>query len=117
MLVNSTFVAYTVGMSQSATSVGRQQVATPIVYPDGHAQWPTLCPVDATPEERQLRAATARRKRLDAQLKAARMEERAAMLAAMDAGLKQVQVVAITGFTREHIRRLAEAARSEANTG
>lgn len=68
--------------------------------------WPTLYPVDATPEERQLRTASARRKRLDAQLVTARADERAAILAALDSGMRQVQVCSITGFTREYIRRI-----------
>lgn len=55
-----------------------------------------------TPEAR-LRLASARRKRLEA----ARLQERAAIVAALEAGMRQVDVVAITGFTREHIRRLA----------
>jgi hypothetical protein len=67
--------------------------------------------VDATPEERQLRTMSARRKRLDAQLLTARADERAAILAALDSGMRQVQVVSITGFTREYIRRIkAESA-------
>ena len=81
--------------------------------PVGLDQWPTLYPVDATPEERTLRTASARRKRLDAQLVAARTDERAAILAALDSGMRQVQVVSITGFTREYIRRIkAEASGS-----
>jgi hypothetical protein len=62
--------------------------------------------VDATPEERQLRTMSARRKRLDAQLATARTDERVAILAALDSGMRQVQVVSITGFTREYIRRI-----------
>jgi len=62
--------------------------------------------VDATPEERQLRTMSARRKRLDAQLVTARADERTAILAALDSGIRQVQVCTITGFTREYIRRI-----------
>ena len=41
----------------------------------------------------------------------ARLAERAAILAALESGIKQVDVVNITGYTREHVRRLAEAER------
>lgn len=74
----------------------------------GMDEWPTLCPVDATPEEQQLRAISTRRKRQDAQLAATRAEERAAIMAALAVGMKQVKVCAITGFTREHIRRITK---------
>lgn len=69
--------------------------------------WPTLCPVDATPSEKRLRAASARRKRLDSLLADARAEERAAIVDALADGMKQVQVCSITGFTREYIRRIS----------
>lgn len=84
----------------------------------GLDEWPTLYPVDATPEERKLRAASTRRKRLDAQLVTARAEERAAIVAAMQAGMRQVQIVSITGFTREYIRRMTKPdASDDAATG
>lgn len=82
-------------------------------HPLGLDEWPTLCPVDATPEERQLRAATARRKRLEAQLRTARLDERAAIAAALASRIRQVQICAITGYTREHVRRLAQSERDD----
>lgn len=84
--------------------------------PVGVDGWPTLYPVDATPEERVLRTVSARRKRLDAQIAAIRAEERAAILAALDSGTRQVQVCSITGFTREYIRRI-KAERDAASSG
>lgn len=44
----------------------------------------------------------------------ARAAERAAIVAALDAGLRQVDVVKITGWTRETVRRLADAEREAA---
>lgn len=41
----------------------------------------------------------------------ARLAERAAIVVALDAGVRQVDIVEITGYTREHVRRLAEAER------
>lgn len=87
-------------------TVGTPSALTCDDDPVGVDGWPTLYPVDATPEERQLRTMSARRKRLDAQLATARAEERDAIVAALDSGMRQVQVVAITGFTREYIRRI-----------
>lgn len=78
-------------------------------------QWPTLYPVDETPEERELRVISARRKRraeADADDLAA---QRSAIVAALDAGVKQVRIVAITGFTREYIRRIALEERAAAH--
>jgi len=85
----------------------------------GLDEWPTLCPVDATPEERQVRTALARLRRLEAQTKAAREDVATAVVAALEAGTKQVQLVRITGYTREHIRRLArkDDAGDDAATG
>ncbi|MBW0088265.1 hypothetical protein I4I73_03420 [Pseudonocardia sp. KRD-184] len=68
--------------------------------------------MESTPEA-QLRAATGRRKRLVKQAEAARLAERAAILAALEDGMRQVDVVGITGYTREHVRRLADAEREE----
>lgn len=73
----------------------------------GLNEWPTLCPVGATPEERQVRIDLTRLRRLEIQTKAAREDVAASIVAALDAGTKQVQLVRITGYTREHIRRLA----------
>jgi len=90
---------------------GDNMVGTPSALTCGDAavgldERPTLYSVDATPEERQLRTASARRKRLDAQLAVARSDERVAILAALGSGMRQVQVCSITGFTREYIRRI-----------
>lgn len=60
----------------------------------------------ASEAEQRLRAASTRRKRLDSLIADARAEERAAILAALGEGMKQVEIVAITGFTREYIRRI-----------
>lgn len=47
----------------------------------------------------------------------ARLAERAAIYAALEDGMRQVDVVAVTGYTREHVRRLdaAERERLEAS--
>ncbi len=71
--------------------------------------------MESTPEA-QLRTATSRRKRLVKQAEVARLAERAAILAALEDGLRQVEVVAITGYTREHVRRLADAEREARDT-
>lgn len=80
---------------------------------------PTLYPVDDTPDEQRLRSISTRRKRIAAQLAAARSEERDAILAALAAGTKQVRITAITGFTREYIRRITkpDAADDDRETG
>lgn len=84
----------------------------------GLDEWPTLYPVDETPEEQQLRAISTRRKRQAAQLAVTRAEERAAVLAALASGTKQVRITAITGFTREYIRRMTKPdATDDAATG
>lgn len=90
-----------------------QQRPGGVHHPLGRTVWPTLWTVPDTPEA-QLKAATARRKRAVRQADAARAAERTAILAALESGMRQVDVVAITGYTREHVRRLAETARSEA---
>ena len=74
----------------------------------GHPAWPTLCVVDETLEA-QLKAASARRRRLMRQLDEARSVERALLFDALQAGGRQVEIVAITGYTREHVRRLSDA--------
>ena len=65
--------------------------------------------MDDTPEERALRAISSRRKRLAAQIKALRAEERAAILAAHRTGSKQVKLCGITGFTRDYVRRVTQS--------
>lgn len=62
--------------------------------------------------ETALRAASARRKRAERTVTDARADERAAIVAALDAGLRQVDIVRITGWTRETVRRLADAERA-----
>jgi hypothetical protein len=69
--------------------------------------------VTGTGPESELRAATTRRKRTEDRLRDARAAEARAILAALDAGMKQVDVVGITGYTREHVRRLADSARKQ----
>ncbi len=59
--------------------------------------------------EAALRAATARRKQALKKAEDARLAERAAIYAALESGMRQVDVVAITGYTREHVRRLDAA--------
>jgi hypothetical protein len=66
--------------------------------------------VTGTGASAQLRAATARRKRSEGRLRDARSAESRAIRAALDSGIRQVEIVAITGYTREHVRRLAAAA-------
>jgi hypothetical protein len=78
-------------------------------------EWPTLCLVD-TPQEKQVRAAAARVRRLEAQLKTARLDLSAAVVAALDTGSKQVTLVRLTEYTREHLRRLALIGRGEDET-
>lgn len=73
----------------------------------GHPPWPTLRVVDEEVET-QLRAASARRRRLMRLLDDARTTERVLLFDALRSGGKQVEVVNITGFTREHVRRLAD---------
>lgn len=66
-----------------------------------------------TPEERQVKAAAARVRRLEAQIKAARLDLGVAVAAALDAGSRQVTLVRLTEYTREHLRRLALSGRGE----
>ncbi len=91
---------------------GRQSVALSEQPPVGLDEWPTLCLVD-TPQEKQVKAAAARVRRLEAQLKTARQELSVAVVAALDAGSKQVTLVRLTEYTREHLRRLALIGRGE----
>lgn len=61
----------------------------------------------------QLRAVAARRKRHQRQAEDLRVTERSLILDALLAGERQVDVVAITGYTREHVRRLSDAEADE----
>lgn len=74
--------------------------------------WHTQC-VTGTGAGAQLRAATARRKRNEGRLRDARSAEARAIRAALHSGIRQVEIVAITGYTREHVRRLSAAAELE----
>lgn len=94
---------------------GRQSVSLSEQPAGGLDEWPTLCLVD-TPEEKQVRAAAARVRRLEAQLRTARRELSIAVVAALDSGSKQITLVRLTEYTREHLRRLALIGRSEDET-
>jgi DNA-directed RNA polymerase specialized sigma24 family protein len=91
-----------------ATLVGIHRVPQRDDDQEGLDRWPTLCSVDATPEEQKLRSVSGRRKRLAAQIKDVRVEEREAILAAHHSGMKQVQICRITGFTRDYVRRITD---------
>lgn len=65
-----------------------------------------------TPQEKQVKAAAARVRRLEAQLKVARQDLSVAVVEALDSGSKQVTLVRLTEYTREHLRRLALIGRS-----
>lgn len=69
--------------------------------------WPTLCPVGATDEEREIRAAMARLRRAEDAVRARRADVAAAIKHAIESrAMKQAQVARVTGYTREHIRRI-----------
>lgn len=73
-----------------------------------------MCHMDTGPEEQRIRQALAARKRAEARLAQARQEERAAITAAIDSGaMRQVDVCRLTGYTREHVRRLALSQRAD----
>lgn len=72
--------------------------------------------MDESPEERRIRLATAARKRAEERLAQARAEERAAITAAVDSGvMRQVEVCRLTGYTREHVRRLVLSEHEQAH--
>jgi hypothetical protein len=71
----------------------------------------TPCVAASTDPEKTLRAALTKRQRAERAVVDARTAERAAIVAALESGLRQADVVRITGYTRETIRRLAEAGR------
>jgi hypothetical protein len=54
----------------------------------------------------RLRKAAAARKRAEVALEHARRELQAAIISADDAGMKQASIVEVTGYNREHIRRI-----------
>lgn len=70
-----------------------------------------------TQHEHAVREISLHRRALEAELEEARTEEREAIVAALDSGMKQVQVCALTGYTREHVRRIAIAVRDGRATG
>lgn len=63
--------------------------------------------------ESDLRAATRRRIAALTKTEQARAAERAAIVAALDGGLMQREIVEITGYTREHVRRIVAEVRRE----
>lgn len=77
--------------------------------------WHTSCVKDTGPEA-VLRAATTRRRRAETNLADARRAEARAALDAVLAGVRQADVARITGYTREHVRRITDAARAERGT-
>lgn len=54
-----------------------------------------------------------RYRRDQARAEASRAELHAAIVAALEGGARQVDVARVTGYTRERLRQLAEAARGE----
>lgn len=63
-------------------------------------------PMQEGPEMDELRAAAAAYKRVLRRQEAAHDRLVTAMRAARDAGVRQVTLVELTGYTREHVRRL-----------
>lgn len=57
-----------------------------------------------------VRATTAAYHKAQAAVEDRRTDQRQAIVAALDAGIRQVELVGLTGFTREHIRRISEEA-------
>ena len=78
-----------------------------MTHPLGLAEWPTLYPVGASDDEREVRAVMARLKRAENHVKAVRAEAAAVIAAKAEKGIRQVDLVRWTGYTREHIRRIA----------
>jgi len=64
---------------------------------------------------RELRVISARRNKRAAADAPDIAAQRRAIVAALDAGARQVQIVQITGFTREYIRRIALEERAAAH--
>jgi hypothetical protein len=58
----------------------------------------------------RVRQAAAAQHRAEAQLERARAELRAAIVEALESGIRQRELVTMTGLSREHIRRIARAA-------
>jgi len=73
---------------------------------------PTLVPMTRDVSERLLRA-VARHKTAIAEEEAARRELHAAILGDAEDDVRQADIVRATGYTREHIRRILLAARSD----
>lgn len=59
----------------------------------------------------RLKRAAAARKRAEAALESSRDELAALIVEASDAGMRQVEIVQISEYNREHIRRIVLAAR------
>lgn len=81
-----------------------------MTHPVGLAEWPTLYPVGASEDEREVRAVMARLKRAEAHVKAVRAEAAEVIAAKAAAGRRQVDLVRWSGYTREHIRRIVRDA-------
>jgi hypothetical protein len=58
----------------------------------------------------RVRQALAAQQRAEEQLEHARDELHAAIVEALESGIRQNELVTMTGYTREHIRRIARAA-------
>jgi hypothetical protein len=58
----------------------------------------------------RVRQAAAAQHRAEAQLGRARAELHAAIAEALESGIRQAELVTMTGLSREHIRRVARAA-------
>jgi len=80
----------------------------------GLAEWPTLYPVGATEDEREVRAVMGRLKRAEAHVKAVRAEAAEVIAAKAALGRRQVDLVRWSGYTREHIRRIVRDANGDA---
>ena len=81
-------------------------LSRPLQDPGGLAAWHTPCVRD-DPRVTALQRATNRHREAVRKAEAARLEHHRAIATALAAGLKQAQVVEVTGYTREHVRRIA----------
>jgi hypothetical protein len=78
----------------------------------GIATWPTLCHHEGMDTEALDRAAQ-RYRDAEETLEDARTELQTEAVRALQAGVKQVEVVHKTGWTREYLRRLKQKAEAE----
>lgn len=82
----------------------------PLQDPVGQDQWHTALVVTVDPADARveaLRLSTVRYRRAAKAAEDARLAQYRAIATARAAGLRQNQIVAITGYTREHVRRIA----------